>query len=61
MAAEVIGVCRGSVGGMLYDAKVYLETPRLFAWTLVVILLSLALEKILMAGLRRLSGWRRKI
>lgn len=61
IAAEVIAKPVLSIGRNLQDAKVYLETPRLFAWTLVVILLSLALEKILMAGLRRLSGWRRKI
>ena len=44
VAAEVIGVCGGSVGGMLYDAKVYLEISDLFAWTLVIILLSVGFE-----------------
>ena len=44
VAAEVIGVCGGSVGGMLYDAKVYLEISDLFAWTLVIVLLSVGFE-----------------
>ena len=44
VAAEVIGVCSGSVGGMLYDAKVYLEIGDLFAWTLVIVLISVSFE-----------------
>ena len=44
VAAEVIGVCSGSVGGMLYDAKVYLEIGDLFAWTLVIVLISAGFE-----------------
>ena len=44
VAAEVIGVCGGSVGGMLYDAKVYLEISDLFAWTLVIVVLSVGFE-----------------
>lgn len=63
VAAEVIGVCSGSVGGMLYDAKVYLEITDLFAWTLVIVLISLGFEKLftrllrwLLAGLEG-KGW----
>ncbi|NLJ66637.1 MAG: nitrate ABC transporter permease, partial [Clostridiales bacterium] len=33
-----------SIGGHLYNAKVYLESPELFAWTSVVIVLSFAFE-----------------
>ena len=47
IAAEVIATPDLSVGKYLNDAKVYLETADLFAWTLTVILLSLALEKAL--------------
>ena len=49
VAAEVI--CRPdfSIGKQLQDAKTYLETPEVFAWTAVVILLSLLLEKALLA------------
>lgn len=44
VAAEVIGVCTGSIGGMLYDAKIYLEITDLFAWTLVIVGLSVGFE-----------------
>ena len=47
VAAEVIGIPKGSVGEMLYKAKVYLETPDLFCWTLVIVLLSIGCEKLL--------------
>lgn len=33
-----------AIGSQIYDSKIYLETPDLFAWTLVVILLSVLLE-----------------
>ncbi|MBP3855027.1 MAG: ABC transporter permease subunit [Ruminiclostridium sp.] len=46
IAAEVIGTPKGSIGRMLYDSKIYLETADLFAWTLVVIVLSLITEKL---------------
>ncbi len=48
VAAEVIGVPDGSVGEKLYMSKVYLETADLFAWTLVIILLSFLCEKLFM-------------
>ncbi len=53
IAAEVIALPLQSVGKNLYDAKVYLETADLFAWTLTVILLSMALEAVLKALIRR--------
>ena len=43
---------RGSIGERLQQAKVYLDTPDLFAWTLVVVLISLAFEKVFLALLR---------
>ncbi len=46
VAAEVIGVTKGSIGRQLYYSKIYLETADLFAWTAVVIVLSLLLEKL---------------
>lgn len=45
IAAELIAAARGSIGYMLYDAKVYILTVDLFAWTLIIILLSLIIEK----------------
>ncbi len=46
VAAEVIGIPDGSVGEKLFMSKIYLETADLFAWTLVVILLSFLCEKL---------------
>ena len=53
IAAEVIGLPDPSIGINLYEAKVYLDTPDLFAWTLAIVLLSVAIE----AALRRALGW----
>ena len=52
VAAEVIGVPKLAVGSRLYEAKIYLETDSLLAWTLTIVLLSVALE----ALLRRLAA-----
>ncbi len=48
VAAEVIGIPDGSLGEKLFMAKVYLETADLFAWTVVIILLSWCCEKLFM-------------
>ena len=53
IAAEVLTVPKLSIGRHLYEAKLYLETVDLFAWTALVVLLSLLLEKGLSAALRR--------
>lgn len=44
VSAEVIGIAAGSVGEKIYESKLYLDTAQLFAYTLVVILISLLLE-----------------
>lgn len=44
VAAEVIALPALSIGKKLFDSKAYLETTDLFAWTSVVIVLSLLLE-----------------
>ena len=59
VAAEVLTVPGVSVGKRLMDAKLYLEIPDLFAWTLVVILCSLAIEKLLIAAVSRLGSTRK--
>ena len=46
VAAEVIGIPAGSIGEKLYRAKVYLATPDLFAWTVVIILVSIVFERL---------------
>ena len=45
-AAEVIGMPDKSIGEKLQQAKIYLNTPDLLAWTLVLVLVSLSFEKI---------------
>ncbi|MBQ4257372.1 MAG: ABC transporter permease subunit [Clostridia bacterium] len=45
IAAEVLTVPEHSIGKMIYESKLYLETTDLFVWTVTVILLSFLLEK----------------
>ena len=52
VAAEVLTVPAHSVGRMIYESKLYLETTDLFAWTLTIILLSLVFEKLLLQLVR---------
>lgn len=47
VAGEIIGLPRWSIGEQLYLSKLYLNTADLFAWSLTIIVLSLALEKLL--------------
>lgn len=49
VAAEVIGIPAGSLGERLYEAKIYLNTPELFAWTATIVAVS--------AGMERLTLW----
>lgn len=56
IAAEVIALPQLSVGTNLYNAKIYLERAELFAWTLTVILLSIALEALLKKAMGRWKG-----
>ncbi|MBR6574899.1 MAG: ABC transporter permease subunit [Clostridia bacterium] len=55
IAAEVLTVPALSIGKLLMEAKQYWEVTDLFAWTLVVILCSLIIEKVLMAAIGRLG------
>lgn len=45
VAAELIGMPLGSIGERIYQAKLLLDTPSLFAWTLVVIALATVWER----------------
>lgn len=56
IAAEVIGVPKGSIGEHLQQAKIYLETPDLFAWTIVIVLVSVLFERIIRLLLDRLAA-----
>ena len=56
IAAEVICSPKNTIGAGISDAKVYLETPSLFAWTITVIILSVILEKIIGIILKKRGG-----
>ncbi len=51
IAAEILSIPNHSIGKEIYFSKTYMETTSLFAWTLVVIILSLIIEKLLVSGL----------
>ena len=53
--AEVIGTPKPSIGREMYAAKSYLQTANLFAWTVVVVVLSVVFEKVFMYLLKKLS------
>lgn len=55
IAAEVIGLPDQSIGEALYQAKIFFSTPELYAWTLAIILLSVALEQAVLYAARTLS------
>ena len=57
IAAEIIGIPAGSIGRMFYDAKVYFNTVDLFAWTVIVVVISVLFEKGFLALLR--AGFRK--
>lgn len=47
VAAEVIGMCQGTIGQALYEAKIYFDTVFLFAWTIIILFASLLCEKMI--------------
>lgn len=53
IAAEVLTVPRDSIGRMISESKLYWETEDLFAWTLTVVILSLLLQRCMLALLNR--------
>lgn len=59
VAAEVIGIPMGSIGENLYQSKIYLDASSLYAWTAVIVLLSIFFEKavlfLIKCGYRRLE------
>lgn len=57
VAAEVIGIPDGSLGERLYDAKVFFATADVFAYTLLIVILSVGFE-VLMKSLIRYLGRR---
>ena len=56
VAAEVLCLPRPAIGTQIYNAKLYLEIPDLFAWTGVVVAMSVALENLFRALIDRGRG-----
>ena len=56
VAAEAICWPRPGIGTQIYNTKLYLEIPQLFAWTAAVVALSLLLERLLGLALGRWRG-----
>lgn len=54
VAAEVIGLPSKTMGEALYTAKIYLNTSELFAWTLFIVAISFAVEKLFISLLNRI-------
>ena len=46
VAAEILSHPRYGIGSKIYNAKAYIDTVELFAWTVVIILLSILFEKL---------------
>ncbi len=56
IAAEVIALPLGSIGEQIYQAKIFLDTKTLLAWTLVLVCISFALEKLMLLFLKSLTS-----
>jgi len=54
VAAEILSLPQLSIGHELYLSKLHIETLDLFAWTLMIIFLSMLLESIVMRLFRRI-------
>jgi NitT/TauT family transport system permease protein len=56
IAAEVLSLPSFGLGAGMYDAKVRLEMPRMFAWTAAAVLLGFLTDSLLAAA----AGWLRR-
>ncbi len=52
IAAEVIGIPTGSIGEMLYNAKIYFNTVDLLCWTVIIVIVSQLFEKAFIKALK---------
>jgi len=52
VAAEIICMISKSIGGKLYDAKVFFQNADLLAWTVIIVILSVLSEKAFLALLK---------
>ena len=56
VAAEVIGLPGGSMGERLYTAKIYFQTPDLFAWTAAIVAVSVVFERLFLKLVDAVAG-----
>lgn len=61
VAAEVLSHPARSIGSHLYEAKAYLDSAELFAWTVVVIVLSMGFERLFTLLIRRLPAGKSEV
>ena len=55
VAAEVIGLPSGSIGEKLYQAKIFLSSADLIAWTITIILISFLFERVVLKLVQNLQ------
>ncbi|MBO4326792.1 MAG: hypothetical protein J5950_05940, partial [Clostridia bacterium] len=55
IAAEVLCLPKLSIGRRLYESKIYLEMPDLFAWTTLVVILSVVMEALIRLAVRKVT------
>lgn len=60
VAAEVFTSDKLSIGTNLFNAKIYLESEMLFAWTIVIIILSLVFEYLLKYIIKNATTFKKK-
>lgn len=59
IAAEVLSLPLISIGKQIFESKLNLETVDLFAWTLVAIVISVVIEKLMVLFVRKISKSKR--
>lgn len=57
VAAEVIGTPSFSIGEQLYMSKIHLDTAGVFAWAVVIILLSMGFERLVLCMTDKFWNW----
>ena len=55
ITAEILSLQENTIGDQLFTAKMYLEIPKLFAWTIVIIALNFLLEKITVCLIKKIE------
>ena len=55
VAAEILAVPEHAIGSEIFFSKQYMYPETLFAWSLIVIVLSLIIEKLFVFGLKRIG------